>query len=452
MNSDVLETLRQIERDKNISFEELVVALEGALSKAYRGNYHEEACVKLRIDDRGRSVRVVLEKRVVEKVEEPGLEISVQAAQRYNPMAEVGQTIDVPMAEGFSRIAAATTRQVLLQNIRDIEQRRVAESFQEKSQQVVTATIHRKEPRGYFVYIGRMEAFMPARETIPGEQYRFNERFKVYVAELRELRNGRHKQMIVSRTHPFLLSKLLEMEVPEIAEGIVQIKNVVREPGARSKVAVFSADEKVDPLGACIGPRGTRIQAVVNELRNERVDIVPWKEDPAEFIAEALSPARPVSVKLSTAAVEGSKAPGEERRAYVVVPDSKLSLAIGNKGQNVRLAARLTGYHIDIRSETQDREAQDQERELQDRIRAEFEAARLATETPVSDDNAAGAAPDAAEDEGISINHHDAKGAGDLTADPVESITIPVEGDGETAEREENLDVAHSRPVEDGKE
>lgn len=375
MNTEFVETLRQIEREKDISFDELVSALEEALAKAFRRTFHEDAEIRLRLDERGRGMQMVRVMRVVDEVEEPGRELTVAAAQRVDPMAQVGQSVEEPLrSESFGRIAATTTRNVLVQGIRDVEQRRLEDSFKEKQGQVLTAVIQRREPRGVYVLINRMEALMPPREQVRSEQYRFNERMKVYVTELRPIGAGKRHQLIVSRAHPNLLVKMLELEVPEIAEGIVEIKGVAREAGMRSKVAVHSNDERVDPIGACVGPRGTRIQSVVNELKGERVDVIPWREKPEEFLTEALSPARPSSVTLRTDPRPGREGEREEKRAYVVVPDSKLSLAIGKEGQNVRLAARLTGWHIDIRSETQHREEEQKERALQERIRAEFEA------------------------------------------------------------------------------
>jgi N utilization substance protein A len=239
------------------------------------------------------------------------------------------------------RIDAQTAKQVLVQKIRETERDRIYDEYNDRVGEVITGTVQRREYKNIFINLGKIEALLPPQEQVESEPYRFNDRLKLYLLEVRKTNKG--PQVIVSRTHPSLIRRLFELEVPEIAEGIVTIKSVAREPGARSKIAVNSRDEKVDPVGSCVGHRGSRVQAVVNELYDEKIDIIRWNADTGQFIAEALSPAKAVKVTLNE----------DAKSAFVVVPDNQLSLAIGKSGQNVRLAARLTGWRIDIRSESQ---------------------------------------------------------------------------------------------------
>ncbi len=350
MNGDFIDALKQIEREKDIPFDQLVETIESALASAYRRAFADGAEVKLRMDARGRGLKPVLQKIVVEDVENPHREIRLADAQRRNPAVRLGDTIDVELpADGFGRIAAQTAKQVVVQRIREAEREKVYDEFAHRVGEVVTGVVQRREQRNCFVLLGKVEALLPASEQVHGEQYRFNDRLKVYLLEVKKTTKG--PQVIVSRSHPSLIRRLFELEVPEIEDGTVLIKSVAREAGARSKIAVATTDEKVDPVGACVGHRGSRVQAVVNELYGEKIDIIRWHDNVGDFIREALSPAKPVSVTIND----------EAKSAYVVVPDSQLSLAIGKEGQNVRLAARLTGWRIDIRSESQDRDRRLQE-------------------------------------------------------------------------------------------
>jgi N utilization substance protein A len=345
MNADFLDALGQIEKEKDIPREHLLEMISSALSSAYKKTYNEAARIRLRPDPRGRGLRLVCEREVVEEVENPHLEIKLADAQRRNPRAKLGDILEFEVsADGFGRIAAQTAKQVVVQQIREAEREKVYDEFSDRVGEVVTGVIQRREQRNAFVLIGKVEALLPYSEQVPGEPYRFNDRLRVYILEVKRTTKG--PQVIVSRSHPSLIRRLFELEVPEIADGIVTIKSVAREPGARSKIAVASSETKVDPVGACVGHRGSRVQAVVTELYGEKIDIIRWSENPSEFITEALSPAKAMSVAINE----------EANSAYVVVPDSQLSLAIGKEGQNVRLAARLTGWRIDIRSESQDRE------------------------------------------------------------------------------------------------
>lgn len=345
MNGEFIDALRQIEKEKDIPFDQLIETIESALASAYRRAFADGAEVKLRMDAKGRGLRPVLQKNVVDAVENPHRELSLADAQRRNPLARVGDTVDVDMPQdGFGRIAAQTAKQVVVQRIREAEREKVYDEFAHRVGEVVTGVVQRREQRNAFVLLGKVEALLPYSEQVPGESYRFNDRMKVYLLEVKRTSKG--PQVIVSRSHPSLIRRLFELEVPEIEDGTVAIKSVAREPGARSKIAVSSSDDKVDPVGACVGHRGSRVQAVVNELYGEKIDIIRWHDNPADFIREALSPSKPLSVTINE----------EAKSAYVVVPDAQLSLAIGKEGQNVRLAARLTGWRIDIRSETQDRD------------------------------------------------------------------------------------------------
>jgi len=279
---------------------------------------------------------------VVGEVMDPGYQMSIQEAKRIKPDSEIGDFIPVKADPNrFGRIAASAAKQVLQQKLREAENRRVHETFSEKQADVVSGTVMRREESTVYVQVNRVEAELPKWEQVPTEPYRPNDRLRVYVLRVEDGRRG--LKVIVSRTHPNLLRKLFELEVPEIEQGIVLIKSVAREAGQRSKIAVFSTDERVDAVGACVGPRGSRVQAIVDDLYDEKIDIVPFSEDPKQFIINALSPAKVNSIKLD----EGG------RSAFVIVPDTQLSLAIGKGGQNVRLAARLTDWKIDIRSESQ---------------------------------------------------------------------------------------------------
>ncbi len=342
MNQDFLEALRQIEKEKDIPLEVLLTTIESALETAYKKNYAATGDVRVRVTSSKSGFKVYCQKDVVEHVENDHTEINFTDARKYDPDAVVGSSVEIEVTpENFGRIAAQTAKQVVVQRIREAEREHVYEEFGERVGEVVTGTVQRKEQRNVFINLGKVEALLPAAEQVPTEPYRFGDRLKIYILEVR--RTPRGPQVVVSRTHPTLIRRLFELEVPEIVEAIVTIKSVAREAGARTKIAVTSSDDKVDPVGACVGHRGSRVQAVVNELYDEKIDIVRWNQDMAKYIAESLSPAKASSVTVNE----------DTKTALVVVPDSQLSLAIGKSGQNVRLAARLTGWRIDIRSEAQ---------------------------------------------------------------------------------------------------
>ena len=342
MDGDFIEALHAIEKEKEIPFEVLIETVESALVTAYKKNFAATGDVKVRIESTRSGFKVYCQKDVTDQMVSEHTEIALADAKKINPEVGIGDVIEIEVTpENFGRIAAQTAKQVVMQRIREAERDHVFEEYSARIGEVVTGSVQRHEQRHVFVNIGKVEALLPFNEQVQTEPYRFNDRIKVYILDVRRTPKG--PQVIVSRTHPSLIRRLFELEVPEIHDGIVTIKSVAREAGARSKVAVASNDEQVDPMGACVGHRGSRVQAVVSELYDEKIDIVRWNEDSSRFIAESLSPAKVVSVTTNE----------ETKSAFVIVPDNQLSLAIGKAGQNVRLAARLTGWRIDIRSEVQ---------------------------------------------------------------------------------------------------
>jgi N utilization substance protein A len=338
---DILQQLNQIAVERDLPLEELQKELEDSLAAAYKKFVGATGEVTVKLDPQ-KGWNASVQKEVVGIVSEPSFQISVLDARRRKPDSEIGDFIPMEVDPNrFGRIAAQTFKQVLSQKLREAETRRIHDVFNEKMGDVVTGVVSRKEGQSIYIQVNKVEAELPRREQVPTEPYRPNDRMKVYVYKVDD--SQRRLRVIVSRTHPNLLRKLFELEVPEIEAGTVIIKSVAREPGQRSKIAVYSTDERVDPIGACIGPRGARVQAIVDELYDEKIDVVPYNDDPRKFITDALSPAKVNSLKLNE----------DEKSAFVIVPDNQLSLAIGKGGQNVRLAARLTEWKIDIRSEAQ---------------------------------------------------------------------------------------------------
>ncbi len=323
MNQEWLEALRQIEREKGIDAETIIQALEAALLSAYKKNYTTEEEARVEVNRETGSIHVYAE------IEEEGS----------------GETREEEVTpSNFGRIAAQTAKQVILQRIREAERDLMFEEYREKAGDIVTGIVQQSDQRYTLVDLGKVEALLPVSEQMTGERCKHGMRIKVYIVEVRKTSKG--PQILVSRTHPGLLKRLFELEVPEIAEGYVEIKGVAREPGHRSKIAVVSHDRNIDPVGACVGARGSRVRMVVNELRGEKVDIIPWSDDPEEFVSNALSPAKVKEVRVYP----------EEELSEVIVSDGQLSLAIGKEGQNARLAAKLTGWRIDIKSESQSRD------------------------------------------------------------------------------------------------
>lgn len=341
ISAEFIHALRQVEKEKEIPLDRLLPTIEDALVSAYKKDYGGTGSVRVVIDPNRPSVMVFAERQVVDKVEDPVNEISLDQARKQKPDAQVGDVVEVEVTpDNFGRIAAQTAKQVVLQRIREAERDTVYDEYKNRVGEVVSGIVQWREGRNVYVNLGKVEALLPPKEQVQGEPYRFGDRIRVYILDVRKA--AKSPMVIVSRTHPNLLRRLFEMEVPEIADGIVEIKSVAREAGARSKIAVASTEEKVDPVGACVGPRGSRVQSVVQELYNEKIDVVRWSEDIREYVRAALSPAKPTSVRITDA---------ERKSILVIVPSSQLSLAIGKEGQNVRLAARLVGWKIDIRDE-----------------------------------------------------------------------------------------------------
>jgi len=350
IGAEIFASLRELEKIKGIPVDYMVERLKQALTNAYRKDREDHRDIPAEnvvvdLSEQGLSMHLV--KTAVEEVEDTAVEIHIDAAKNMNPNVQLGDMVTIPVdIQKFGRIAAQTAKQVVIQGIREAERGVIYENYSSKSQELLTGTVLRLDPSGdIFVRIGQgneqNDAVLRASEQIPGETYKEGDLIRVYVLEVR--RAARGPLVHVSRTHPNVVRRLFELETPEIADGQVEIRNIAREAGSRSKIAVRAAMEGIDPVGACVGPRGGRVGAVVEELHGEKIDIVVWSEDPCEYVKAALSPADVVSVAL----VPGQKA------CRVVVPDDQLSLAIGKEGQNARLAARLTGYKIDIKPASQ---------------------------------------------------------------------------------------------------
>jgi transcription termination/antitermination protein NusA len=342
MNTDFMEALEQLEKEKGIRKEVLIEAIEAALISGYKRNFNSAQNVRVDVNRVSGVVQVFARKQVVEEVTDPRLEISLEAAKQINPRYQLGDIVELEVTpRDFGRIAAQTAKQVVTQRIREAERGLIYDAFVDREEDIVTGVVQRQDAKNYYVDLGKVEAILPLHEVMPTEQFKHNDRIKAYITKVERTSKG--PQIFLSRTHPGLLKRLFELEVPEIYEGVVEIKSVAREAGHRSKIAVYARNPEVDPVGACVGPKGARVQTIVNELRGEKIDIVKWSDDIAVFVANALSPSKVVSVDIQEA----------EKVARVVVPDYQLSLAIGKEGQNARLAAKLTNWKIDIKSESQ---------------------------------------------------------------------------------------------------
>ena len=383
---------RELGMEKGINPEILFDAIEAALVAAYKRNFNAAQNVRVTLDRTSGQYHVYAIKTVVEEAEDTIQEISLAMAHQISPEYQLGDTLEVEVTPAnFGRIAAQTAKQVVVQRIREAERGIIYEEFSSREGDIVTGIVQRVENRNVYVDLGKTEAIMPQTEQIANEEYVVNERIKALIIEVKNSTKG--PQVLLSRTHPDLLKRLFELEVPEIHDGIVEIKSVAREAGMRSKIAVYAKDESVDPIGSCVGHRGFRVQAIVDELRNEKIDIVKWSEDPAVYIANALSPAKVVSVDVAE----------NEKMSRVVVPDYQLSLAIGKEGQNARLAAKLTGWKIDIKSETQAEEEgeflpslpEEACDEAEDEMNGEDFLAEFENDSFEADDEAEAAAEDA---------------------------------------------------------
>ena len=342
MSVELIHALDQLEKEKGIEKEVLIEAIEAALISAYKRNFGSTQNVKIYIDRRTGDVKVFALKRVTSRPENDISDISLEAARKLDGKYEEDDVAEIEVTpRKFGRIAAQTAKQVVVQRIREAERGIIFDEFYNKEGDIVTGIIQRNERKNIVIDLGKTEAIIAPSEQVANEEYRFNDRVKTYIVEVKRTTKG--PQIMVSRTHPGLVKRLFELEVPEIHDGTVEIKSIAREPGSRTKIAVFSRDQNVDPVGACVGQKGTRVQAIVDELRGEKIDIIKWSSNPEEYLSSALSPAKVVRVDANE----------DERSARVTVPDYQLSLAIGKEGQNARLAAKLTGWKIDIKSESQ---------------------------------------------------------------------------------------------------
>lgn len=342
MNREFIQAVEDLERDKSISKDLLIEAIESALVSAYKKNYGTSQNVRVDIDRETGDIDVFMRKDIVETVVDPFVEVAVEEAKEIDSTYEVGDIIEYQVTPmDFGRIAAQTAKQVVVQRIRETERGMIYDDYINRQTEVVTGVIQRISNDTVFINMGRAEGILAANEQIAGEKYKVNSRIKVYVMDVKKTTKG--PQVFLSRTHPGLVKRLFELEVPEIQDGVVEIKSISREAGSRTKIAVCTYDENVDPVGACVGTRGNRVQAVVEELSGEKIDIITWSDEPGKLISSALSPAKVEMVLIDEA----------EKAATVVVPDFQLSLAIGKEGQNVRLAAKLCGWKIDIKSHTQ---------------------------------------------------------------------------------------------------
>lgn len=346
MANNLMQTIEAISREKNLEPEVIIHAIEDAMVAAARKHFKSKEEIRARFIREKGEIEVFCLKTIVSSVENPGVELSLEEARELDPDLQEGDVVEIPKPDVLGRIAAQIAKQVIIQRVRDAEKKKIYDNFKDKEGSLITGTVKRYEDKNVVFDIGEAEAYLPPRDQIPGEGYPRGERMRLYVVRVND--SSKDPQIVVSRAHENLVCKLFELEVPEIYEGTVQIKGIVREPGERTKIAVYSRESDVDPVGACVGMKGSRIMTIIKELRGEKIDIIEWAEDPVDFAVNALSPAEIVRVLIKESPVRG-------RVMEVIVDNDNLSLAIGKKGQNVRLAARLIGCHIDIKSEEEKR-------------------------------------------------------------------------------------------------
>lgn len=341
----MFDAIDNLAKEKGIDKEILLEALEAALISAYKKNFKSATNVRVELNEETGKMRVFSRKTVVEEVEDTQQELSIDEAKEINPNYEVDDIVEVEVTpKNFGRIAAQAAKQVVTQRVREAERGVIYSEFADREEDVMTGIIQRKDPRFVYVNLGKIEAKLAESEQMPTEEYNIHDRIKVFVTKVENTSKG--PQIYISRSHPGLLKRLFEMEVPEIYDGIVEIKSVAREAGDRSKISVYARDPEIDPVGSCVGQKGQRVQAIVNELKGEKIDIVEWSDDPTIYVSNALSPSKVIKVLVNE----------EEKATKVIVPDYQLSLAIGKRGQNARLAAKLTGWKIDIKSESEAKE------------------------------------------------------------------------------------------------
>ena len=349
-NKELILALEELEKEKGIKKEELLESIRTALITAYKRNFDALENVDVKMDEQTGATHVYAIKEVMEIAKDDALEISLEDARKINKELELGDNVEVEIVpRDFGRIAAQTAKQVIIQKLRETERNMIFNEYNERKGEIVTGLVQKADKNIVVLDLGRLEGIMLQKDQIPTEHYKVNDKIKGYVVDVERGEKG-VPQAIVSRTHPDFVRKLLEFEIPEIYEGLIEIKSVSRDPGQRSKVAVYSPNENIDPVGSCVGQKGIRIQNVINELSGEKIDVIEWNPDPSIYIASALLPAQIMAVDIHET----------EKSAQVIVPDDQLSLAIGKAGQNARLAAKLTNWKIDIKSETQIRELLEQ--------------------------------------------------------------------------------------------
>ncbi|MEI4802724.1 transcription termination factor NusA [Bacillus sp. NPDC077411] len=341
MSTELLDALLVLEQEKGISKDIIIDAIEAALISAYKRNFNQAQNVRVSFNPEVGTIQVLARKDVVGNVFDPRLEISVEKARQVNPNYQEGDVLEIEVTpKDFGRIAAQTAKQVVTQRVREAERGVIYSEFSDREEDIMVGIVQRQDARFIYVSLGKVEALLPVSEQMPNEQYKPHDRIRVFITKVEKTTKG--PQIYVSRTHPGLLKRLFEIEVPEIYDGTVEIRSVAREAGDRSKISVYSENVDVDPVGSCVGPKGQRVQRIVDELKGEKIDIVRWSNDPVEYVANALSPSQVVKVLVNE----------EEKATTVIVPDHQLSLAIGKRGQNARLAAKLTNWKIDIKSES----------------------------------------------------------------------------------------------------
>lgn len=347
MSSELFDAIQYLEKEKGINKDVLMEALEAALISAYKKNFKSATNVRVDLNEETGSMHVFSRKEIVDQVEDSQQQIDLEEAKGINPNYEIGDVIELEVTpRDFGRIAAQAAKQVVTQRVREAERGVIFNEYIDREEDIMNGIIQRVDPRFVYINLGKVEAKLPEGEKMPTETYRVHDRIKVFVTKVENTNKG--PQIFVSRSHPGLLKRLFEMEVPEIYDGTVEIRSVAREAGDRSKISVHAPDPEIDPVGSCVGQRGQRVQTIVNELKGEKIDIVEWSEDPVVYVSNALSPSKVIKVLVDE----------EEKATTVIVPDDQLSLAIGKRGQNARLAAKLTGWKIDIKSESDAKKAE----------------------------------------------------------------------------------------------
>jgi len=370
-SQELVLAMDELEKEKGIKKEVLLESIETALVTAYKRNFDSAENVKVTMDKETGKIHVYAEKDVVEVVENENLQITLEEAKKINQSLELGDKAEIEIIpKNFGRIAAGTAKQVIVQKIREISREFLYTEFSERKGEIISGIIQKADGGVVVMDLGKLEGVMPVKEQIPTEKYKVNDKIRAYVVDVEKGQKGA-PQVIVSRAHNDFIRKLFELEIPEIYEGVIEIKSVARDPGNRSKVAVYSPNENIDPVGSCVGQKGIRIQNIINELSGEKIDVIEWNEDPAIYISAALLPAQVLAVDVKE----------EERFAQVIVPDNQLSLAIGKAGQNARLAAKLTNWKIDIKSESQFRQML--EEKMAQEMEAEKEEMPLEEEPPI---------------------------------------------------------------------